>query len=118
MYQPYWREAFGGYTRTKHILFKLGETGEKIISSKMTDKARVLHQVPNKMIIRKVGSKDFVSGLHEFLLTHLLTYRKVNMFSQRCLKQREEKCDFFWSSVAKGDEYPMHNGDTGSIQRC
>lgn len=33
----------------------------------------------DKMIIHKTGSRDFVSGLHEFLLVHLLSFRKVNL---------------------------------------
>lgn len=44
----------------------------------MTNKARVLHQILNKMIIHKFGSRDFVSGLHDFILVHLLSFMRIN----------------------------------------
>lgn len=45
----------------------------------MNDTARVLHQILSKMIIHKVGSRDFMSNLHEFLLVHLLTFEEINL---------------------------------------
>lgn len=31
------------------------------------------------MILHKLGSKDFVSTLHEFLLVNLLSFKEVNL---------------------------------------
>lgn len=49
----------------------------KIDSSKMTDQARIMHQVLNKLIFQKLDSKDYVSALHELLLVNLLSQRKI-----------------------------------------
>lgn len=45
----------------------------------MVDKARVLHQIFNKMILRKTRSKDYVSSVHAFLPVHMLICHKINL---------------------------------------
>ena len=66
-----WDKAFGGMDVVLDTLLKESSTG-KITASKMHDKARVLHQLLNKAILHKAGSKDLVSTVHAFYLCHLM----------------------------------------------
>lgn len=45
----------------------------------MTSQARITHQVLNILILHKLGSKDSISALHEFLQVNLLSQRKINL---------------------------------------
>lgn len=45
----------------------------------MTDKARIIHQILNKIVLHKLGSKDSVFANYEFLLINILSGRKVNL---------------------------------------
>ena len=73
-----WDKAFGGMDAILDTLLKESST-RKITTSKMHDKARVLHQLLNKAILHKAGSKDSVSTIHSFCLCHLMLCQQINL---------------------------------------
>ena len=73
-----WEKAFGGTDAVLDTLLKESSTG-KITASEMNDKARVLHQLLNKAVLHKAGSKDLVSTVHAFCLCHLILCQQINL---------------------------------------
>lgn len=75
-----WEEDLGGEEVMVDILMR-PDTGDKAEwkAANMKDEARVLHQILNKAIIHKSGSKNNIFMTHKFCLCHLFIEAAVNM---------------------------------------
>ena len=68
-----WTKDIGRVDSVFEILLNDPNQGtKKFVASQMHDKTRVLHQLLNKEILHKAGSKDSFSSIHAFYLCHLM----------------------------------------------